>query len=131
MRAVKAAPNAAVDAAAVRQALLAQKTAKTVAQASLLYIRNDGLAEVARLMDENQQALRERRLRDAQGLHQRIVARLRELKSGITSGEVLAYSSGDSPAAADKRLLGGSEGEPPPQYKEMVADYFRSLVEDK
>jgi hypothetical protein len=131
LRAVKA-PNTEVkDALAVKQMLLAEKTAKTTAQASLLYIRNDGLAQVAKLMDESAQALKDGRIADAASLHQKIIGRLRELKNGVSSGEVISVAGQDGTRAGDKQLLGGSEGDAPPQYKDQVADYFRSLVEEK
>ena len=131
VRAVKAPAQLAADAAAVKQALLQEKTAKTVAQANLLYLRGDGLRQVAALMSQNEQALREGRMKDAQGIHQRIIGRLKELKSGMGTGEVIALGGGDAGRTQEKQLLGGSEGEAPEQYKEMVSDYFRSLVEEK
>ncbi len=131
LRAVAAPRTPAANAAAVKQALLAEKTAKTVAQASLLYMRSDGLQQVAQLMDENAMALKEGRMKDAQSLHQRIVGRLKELKSGVTSGEVVAFGTQDAARGADKQLLGGSEGEAPAQYRDMVSEYFRTLVEEK
>jgi hypothetical protein len=94
-------------------------------------MRSDGLAQVARLMDENQLALKEGRMRDSQGLHQKIIGRLREIKSGVANGEVISFSSNESARIQDKQLLGGNEGDAPAQYKEMVADYFRALVEEK
>ncbi|MDQ3624547.1 MAG: hypothetical protein M3463_19030, partial [Verrucomicrobiota bacterium] len=131
LRAVKAPPTPAADALAVKQALLSEKTSKTVAEANLLYLRSDPLAQVARLMDESEQAMRDGRMRDAASLHQRIVGRLREIKSGVSTSEVLSFATGDGARAADKQLLGASEGEAPAAYKEMVADYFRALVEEK
>lgn len=131
LRAVKAPPTRAADALTVKQALLSEKTSKTVAEANLLYLRSDPLAQVARLMDESEQAMRDGRMRDAASLHQRIVGRLREIKSGVAADDVLSFATGDGARAADKQLLGGSEGEAPAAYKEMVADYFRALVEEK
>ena len=55
LRKVGAPAMAAKDAAAAQQAQIAEKTAKTVAQASLLYMRADGLHDVQRMMDENAQ----------------------------------------------------------------------------
>ena len=49
----------------------------------------------------------------------------------MTSGEVVAFGSQDGARARDKQLLGGSEGDVPAPYKEMVSDYFRALVEEK
>ncbi|MDB6174447.1 MAG: hypothetical protein JWL59_3758 [Chthoniobacteraceae bacterium] len=131
LRAVKAPPNPAASALAVKQAMLAEKTARAVGQASLLYMRSDRLAQVSRLMDENQLALKEGRMRDSQGLHQKIIGRLREIKSGVANGEVVSFPMNDSARIQDKQLLGGQDGDAPVQYKEMVADYFRALVEEK
>jgi hypothetical protein len=121
----------AADAVAVQQALLAQKTSKLYAQASLLYLRADGMSEVAQLMDQSSEALRDGRLRDFEGLHQRIVRQLQNVRTRIAGGEVVAMPSGDAARATDKQLMGGSEGEAPQQYKDMVADYYRSLTEER
>ena len=92
-RATKAPKTEVQNAAAVQQALLAEKTAKTVAQASLLYIHSDGLSQVAKLMDESATAMKEGRMKDAQSLHQKIIGRLKDIKSGVNSGEVVSFSS--------------------------------------
>jgi hypothetical protein len=131
IRAVKSPARQAADALAVKQALLAEKTSKTVAQASLLYLRADPLGQVAQLMGESEQAIKEGRMRDAASLHQKIVGRLRELKGGVASGEVVSFNTNDGARAGEKQLLGGTEGEAPAAYKEQVADYFRALVEEK
>ncbi len=131
LRATKAPKTEVQNAAAVQQALLAEKTAKTVAQASLLYIHSDGLSQVAKLMDESATAMKEGRMKDAQSLHQKIIGRLKDIKSGVNSGEVVSFSSQDGARTTDKQLLGGSEGEAPAQYKDQVSEYFRSLVEEK
>lgn len=131
LRATKAAPRLA-DAAAAAQAQLAEKTSKKVAEANLLYIRGgDQLASVAHLMDENAQAIREGRMKDAAGIHQKIMGRLKELKGGVASGDVVTFAATDGARGGDKQLLGGQEGDAPAQYKEQVADYFRALVEEK
>jgi hypothetical protein len=131
LRAVKAPAIQVQDALAVKQMMLAEKTAKTTAQANLLYIRNDGLGQVAKMMEESAQALKDGRIADAASLHQKIIGRLRELKNGVSAGQVVSFSSQDGSRGGDKQLLGGSEGEAPAQYKAQVADYFRSLVEEK
>lgn len=127
----QAARTAANDAKAVQQKLLADKASKTAAQASLLYMRSDGLKEVSRMMGESEQALRDGRVKDFKSLHQKIVGRLTEVKSGINTGEVRAIPSNEASRTTDKQLLGGAEGEAPSQYKDMVADYYRSLNDEK
>ena len=121
----------ASDALAVQQALLSEKTAKVQAQASLLYLKATRLPDVVRLMDEAQVALKEGRVQDYRGLHQRIVARLNEVRGGTISGDVIAFGGGDTARAADKHLLGGDEGQAPPAYRDAVADYYRSLIDQK
>jgi hypothetical protein len=131
LRASKGAARPA-DAAAVAQAQLAEKTSKKVAEANLLYIRGgDQLAQVARLMDENAQAIREGRMKDSASIHQKIMGRLKDLKGGVASGDVMTFAATDGARSQDKQLLGGQEGDTPAQYKDQVADYFRSLVEEK
>ncbi len=131
VRAVKAPKTETQNAKAVQQALLAEKTAKQAAQAKLLYLKNgEGLQQVAQLMDDSAVAMKEGRMKDAQSLHQRVIRRLQELKSGAAGSEVMSVSTGDA-TGRDKQLLGGNEGEAPAQYKDQVADYYRSLVEEK
>jgi hypothetical protein len=119
---------AANDAMAVQQALLAEKTSRTSAQASLLYLKSNGLADVARLMDDSQTALKEGRIQDFTKLHQQIVGRLNEVKGSIDAGNV-AVRAGGAAATEDKQLLGGDEGQTPAQYKDAVANYYRSITE--
>ena len=131
LRPTNAPRMAASDALAVQQALLSEKTAKVQAQASLLYLKATRLPDVVRLMDEAQVALKEGRVQDYRGLHQRIVARLNEVRGGTISGDVIAFGGGDTARAADKHLLGGDEGQAPPAYRDAVADYYRSLIDQK
>ncbi len=131
VRAVKAPKTEVQNANAVKQAILAQKTSKKAAQASLLYLKGDGLQQVSQLMNDSAQAMKEGRMKDAQGIHQKIIGRLREIQNGVAGNEVVSVSTGGAAAGQDKQLLGGNEGDAPPQYREQVADYFRSLVEDK
>ena len=121
----------ASDALAVQQALLAEKTSKVHAQASLLYLKATGLPDVARLMDEAQVALKDGRTQDYRGLHQKIIARLNEVRGGALTGDVITLAGGDAARAHDKQLLGGDEGQAPPAYKDAVADYYRSLLQEK
>ncbi len=132
VRAVNAPKTEVANAKAVQQALLAEKTSKQAAQAKLLYLKGgDSLQQVAQLMGESAQAMKDGRMADARTLHQQVLGRLREIKSGVASSEVLSVATGDAGRGQDKQLLGGNEGDAPAQYKDQVADYFRSLVEDK
>jgi len=130
LRPTNAPKIAASDALAVQQALLSEKTAKMHAQASLLYLKATALPDVVRLMDEAHAALKEGRTQDYRGLHQRIVGRLNEVRGGALTGDVLTLSNGDAARAHDKQLLGGDEGQAPPAFKDAVADYYRSLLEE-
>ena len=131
LRAVNAPRMGASDALAVQQALLSEKTAKTYGQASLLYLKATGLPEVEHLMDQSQLALKEGRVADFRSLHQKIVARLNEVRGAVVPGNVISLSNGDAARAKGKQLLGGDEGQAPPAYKRAVADYYRSLLEDQ
>lgn len=121
----------ASDALAVQQALLSEKTARTYAQASLLYLRARGLPGVTQLMDESQAALKEGRMEDFRNLHQRIVTKLTEVKGGIQPGNVVNLASGDRSRTQEKAVLGGDEGQAPPAYQKAVVDYYRSLQNEK
>jgi len=131
LRSTNAPAMAAKDALAVKQALLAEKTSKHYAQASLLYLRAGGMADVARLMEESQAALKDGRMKDFESLHQKIVARLNEVKGQIDSGGTMSLPGQGAGRAGDKQLLGGDEGAAPERYKKQVADYYRSLSGDK
>ena len=131
LRPVNAPQMGASDALAVQQALLSEKTSKTYGQASLLYLKANGLPDVARLMDQSQLALKEGRVQDFRSLHQKIVVRLNEVRGAVVPGNVISLGTGDVARAVDKQLLGGDEGQAPPAYKRAVADYYRSLLDDR
>ena len=128
LRSAKAPSIPASDALAVKQALLAEKTSKKYAQASLLYLHANGLADVPRLMEESQAALKDGRMEDFNRLHKQIVGQLHAVQGGIQTGSTLVLSQTDSARAGDKQLLGGDEGEAPEAYRKQVADYYRSLT---
>ncbi|MGB8353621.1 MAG: hypothetical protein WCD79_07025 [Chthoniobacteraceae bacterium] len=130
LRSTKAAAQLTDDALAVKEALLAEKTSRHYAQASLLYLRTGAMAEVVRLMDDSQLALKEGRVKDFENLHQQITARLNEIRGEIHTGETMSLP-GDSTGTEDKQLLGGDEGSAPERYKKQVADYYRSLAGEK
>ena len=131
LRSTNAPPMEARDALAVKQALLAEKTAKEYAQASLLYLHTGKMADVVRMMEESELALKEGRMEDFESLHQKIVARLNEVKGEIHAGDTLSLSTNSAAAGTDKQLLGGDEGTAPERYKKQVADYYRSLSGEK
>ena len=132
VRAVNAAERAAASAAAVQQALLSDKASKTYAQASMLYLKADGLPEVARLMQESSAALKDGRIRDFRSISRKITGQLTELQTGInTQKGVVTMKTGDAARAADQQMISSNEGEAPSQYKDAVADYYRSLLEAK
>lgn len=127
VRASNAPRMAAPDAMAVQQALLAEKTSKAYARASLLYLRANGMPEAVRLMDESREALAQNRMEDFRALHQRIVAKLTDIKGAILPGNVVTVSSETSKAAKETQLLGGEEGQAPPAYKKAVSDYYKAI----
>ena len=129
LRSAKAPSMPANDALAVKQALLAEKTSKQYAQASLLYLHANGLADVPRLMEESQAALKDGRIEDFNRLHRQIVGQLHAVQGSLQSGATLMLPPKESPAAGDKQLLGGDEGQAPEAYKKQVSDYYRSLTE--
>lgn len=125
------ADKATSDAAAVAQSMLAEKTAQKVAESKMLFIKSDGLKDVAKLMAQSAQALREGRNKDAAGLHQRVVRQLQELKGGVSSSEVVAQNVGSGSSNEQSKVRGGNEGEAPAAYKGMVAEYFRVLGKEQ
>jgi len=131
LRATRAPSMPATDALAVKQALLAEKTSKKYAQASLLYLRANGLSEVPRLMDESQAALKAGRMDDFNRLHKQIIGQLHTARGEIQSGGIVELTAPGSRPDGGKLLLGGEEGQAPEAYKKQVADYYRSLTEGK
>ena len=129
LRSAKAPSLPANDALAVKQALLAEKTSKQYAQASLLYLHANELADVPRLMEESQAALKDGRVEDFNRLHKQIVGQLHAAQGGIQSGGTLILSTRETRTTGDKQLLGGDEGQAPEAYKKQVSDYYRSLTE--
>jgi hypothetical protein len=127
VKTVKAKPMAAANAAAAKQALLAEKTSKQVARASLLFLKTDALSDVPQLMEESTMALKEGQLKKFNSLHGRIVAKLQTAQWEVGSSGVVIMKGGAS-AAVDKQILGGDEGEAPQAYRKQVADYYRSLT---
>ncbi|MBN8456889.1 MAG: hypothetical protein J0M04_03520 [Verrucomicrobia bacterium] len=121
-------PNRTVnDALAAEQALLAQQTAKSYATARLFYLRAGPLPEVARLMDESREALKSGRLADYEALHRRIIANLRQLGEGGSTGTVKTLEGPGSRFVGEKRLPGGADVAVPPGFQQPVDDYYRSL----
>lgn len=131
LRGSKAPRQMTTNALAVEQALLKEKAAKTYAQASLLYLRANGLADVARLMEESEHALQDGRLKDFNGLHQKIMQRLTAVKGNLAGGNVIVLPPGETVRAAEKQLAAGDEGAVPAQYKEQMAEYYRSLTQER
>ena len=129
LRSAKAPSLPANDALAVKQALLAEKTSKQYAQASLLYLRANALADVPRLMEESQAALKDGRVDDFNRLHRQIIGQLHATQGLIQAGTTLRLSTRESQMAGEKQLLGGDEGQAPEAYKKQVSDYYRSLTE--
>jgi hypothetical protein len=126
VKAVKAKSMAAANAAAAKQALLAEKTSRQAARASLLFLKTDALSDVPQLMEESTLALKEGQLKKFSSLHGQIVAKLQTAQGEIGSSGTVIMKGGAS-AAVDKQTLGGDEGEAPQAYRKQVADYYRSL----
>jgi len=130
VKAVKAPAIAAMNAAAARQALLAEKTSKQYAQASLLYLKADGLSDISRLMDDSSSALKAGDMNHFSSLHRQIIAKLQAAKGNIRAGAAVILP-GSSSEGVDKQVLGGDEGVVPEAYKKKLADYYRSLSGEK
>lgn len=125
LRPVRAADRAVTDALAVQQALLAEKTAKTYANASLLFLNSHPLGESARLMDQARLALEDGRVGDFGDLHRRVAVSLASMKNSSFAEPQQTMAGGTT--------TGGSSGaraveeEVPDSYRDAVTDYFRLL----
>jgi hypothetical protein len=131
LRASTAPRQAAADALAVQQALLSQKSASTASKAEMLYLRSDPLRAAAKLMEESRDALRDGRVRDIPGLHQRIVRELNSARGSGDLGPVVHLPGATATPGSDRQAWGGAEGEAPAAYREMLGEYYRSLGEGK
>ncbi len=131
LRGSQAPRKLAADALAVQQELLKNKTAKAVTQAQMLNLRADGLSDVARLQEQAAWALKYGKLGDYGRLKAQIMRKLQEVKAGLGSGNVVQLAGDDAVRSEEKQLLGSSEGSVPAQYKDMMAEYYRSLTEGK
>ena len=127
LRSVNAPDQMLNDALAAEQALLAQQASKSYATARLFYLRTGPMPEVARLMDESREALKGGRLAEYEALHRRIVAGLRKLGEGGSTGDVRVLGGGGSRFVGEKRLPGGVDVAVPAGFQEPVDDYFRAL----
>jgi len=127
LRQVNAPRALAADALAVEQAMLAEKTARTYATASLLYLKSGRLADTARLMEESRRALRENRIEDFRSLHQKIVASLQAVGGDLKGGNIIDLSTGRKASPGGLSPVGADEGQAPARYRDEVADYYRSL----
>ena len=130
VKAVRAPSMAALNAAAAAQAQLAEKTSKQYAQASLLFLKSDGLSDVPRLMEESAIALKDGQVKDFNSLHRQIIGKLQAARSDIQAGAAMIIP-GNTPQSIDKQALGGEEGQVPEAYKQQVSDYYRSLAGEK
>ena len=131
LRASTAPRQATADALAVQQALLSQKSASTASKAEMLYLRSDPLRAAAKLMEESRDALRDGRVRDIPGLHQRIVRELNSARGSGDLGPVVHLPGATAVPGSDRQAWGGAEGEAPAVYREMLGEYYRSLGEGK
>jgi hypothetical protein len=115
------------DALAAEQAMLAQQTAKSYATARLFYLQTGPMPEVARLMDESREALKNGRMAEYEALHRRIVTGLREIGAGASTSDVTVFRGTESRFVGEKRLPGGADDSVPPGFQQPVDDYYRSL----
>lgn len=128
LRTVKSPDQMLNNALAAEQALLSQQAAKSYATARLFYLRTGPLPEVARLMDESREALKNGRLADYEALHRRIVAGLRKLGEGGSTTNVTVLDGGAGGRfVGEKRLPGGADAAVPAGFQQPVDDYFRAL----
>ena len=128
LRTVKSPDQMLNNALAAEQALLSQQAAKSYATARLFYLRTGPLPEVARLMDESREALKNGRLAEYEALHRRIVAGLRKLGEGGSTTNVTVLDGGAGGRfVGEKRLPGGAEAAVPAGFQQPVDDYFRAL----
>ncbi|MCS7048592.1 MAG: hypothetical protein NZ483_04780 [Verrucomicrobiae bacterium] len=110
------------------QAMLRRQAEALYARASLLHIRTGSLDEVVRAMRDAEEAMRDgRSIQQIRELQRRVVATLHEAQADLAAGfhDMVVPSSAPSAPGVDQ--LAGVPDEAPPQYRELVAEYFKSL----
>lgn len=112
------------------QAMLRRSAEALYAKASMAHVRTGSLDEAVRAMQQAEDALRRGApIREIREFQRRAVAALAKTQADIGSGVYLPVPA----AATGAPLMGADEAAPadaaPPAYRDLVAEYFRSLSE--
>lgn len=110
------------------QAMLRRQAEAIYARASLLHIRTGSLDDVVRAMREAEDALREGRpIQQIRELQRRVVATLQQAQADLAAGFHDAEVLPAAPSMPGTEQRAGVPDEAPAQYRELVAEYFKSL----
>lgn len=110
------------------QAMLRRQAEALYARASLLHIRTGSLDEVVRAMRDAEEAMRDGRpIQQIRELQRRVVATLQQAQADLAAGFHDTVLSPPSPVMPGTDQLAGVPDEAPPQYRDLVAEYFKSL----
>jgi len=111
------------------ESLLAKTQAAHV-KASLMNLRTDSLSEAAHHMRQASDAISHGLpILEVREYQRRAVASLKRAKTELDSGVVTSIDEGPAPAAPIEDATDEGNDEAPPTYRDLVAEYFKSLSE--
>ncbi len=111
------------------ESLLAKTQAAHV-KASLMNLRTDSLSEAAHHMRQASDAISHGLpILEVREYQRRAVASLKRAKTELDSGVVTSIDEGPAPAAPLEDATDEGNDEAPPTYRDLVAEYFKSLSE--
>ncbi len=110
------------------QAQLRRHAEALYARASLLHIRTGSLDEVVRALRDAEDAVRDGRpIQQIRELQKRVTAALQQAQADLANGfSDTTLPPAPLPSAAAEQIAGVPD-EAPPQYRDLVAEYFKSL----
>lgn len=110
------------------QVMLRRNAEALYARASMLHIRTGSLDEVVRALREAEEAMRDRRpIQQVRELQRRAAAALQKAQADLSSGFHEAAIPGATTTPVPPEQLAGVPDEAPAQYRDLVAEYFKSL----
>jgi hypothetical protein len=112
------------------QALLRRDAEATYGKASLMHIRTGALDDAVTSMRQAEDALRRGLpIRQVTEFQRRALAALRRTQSELGGAGYADADLSGSSAARPQEQIAASADEAPPQYRQLVSEYFKALSE--
>ncbi len=99
------------------------------AKSSLLHVRTIGLEQAVEALRQATEALQNNRIQQVREFQRIAVAALRKAKAELDSGLSAEILPADATARPPPDLAAGLADEAPEEFRELVSQYFKSLVE--